>query len=62
MADPYSRARELEQEEKKKIAEKTALFTGGKPFNTMSHSRDCFDKTVYTDPEHLRGNPPTLVH
>jgi len=55
MADPYSRARELEQEEKKKIAEKTAIFTGGKPFNTMSHAKDCFDKHVYTDPEHLRG-------
>lgn len=55
MPDPYSRARELEQEEKKKVAEKTAIFTGGKPFNTMSHARDCFDKSVYTDPEHLRG-------
>lgn len=55
MPEPYARARELEQEEKRKVAEKTAMFTGGKPFNTMSHSRDCFDKTVYTDPEHLRG-------
>jgi len=55
LADPYARARDLEQEEKRIVAEKTAAFTGGKPFNTMSHAKDCFDKTVYTDPEHLRG-------
>lgn len=55
LTEPYGRARELEQAEKKAIAEKTAVLTGGKPFQTMSHARDCFDKTVFTDPEHLRG-------
>eukprot|EP00656_Telonema_subtile_P047707 TRINITY_DN5507_c0_g1_i2.p1 TRINITY_DN5507_c0_g1~~TRINITY_DN5507_c0_g1_i2.p1 ORF type:complete len:259 (-),score=67.37 TRINITY_DN5507_c0_g1_i2:79-855(-) len=55
MADPYGRAREMEQAEKKMIADKTAAMTGGKPFQTMSHARDCFDKTVFTDPENLRG-------
>merc|ERR1711988_13151 len=55
MIDPYDRPREMEMEERKKFKEKTNYFTGGKPFNTSSHSRDCFDKDIYTDPEALRG-------
>lgn len=55
MTDPYDRPRELEMEERKKFKEKTAYFSGGKPFQTTAHARDCFDKTIYTDPEHLRG-------
>lgn len=60
--DPYDRPRELEMEERKKFKEKTAYFSGGKPFQTTAHARDCFDKTIYTDPEHLRGGslPPPL--
>jgi len=45
----------MEIEERRKFQEKTNYFTGGKPFNTASHARDCFDKDIYTDPEHLRG-------
>jgi len=55
MIDPYDRPREMEMEERKKFKEKTTYFTGGKPFNTSAHARDCFDKDIYTDPEHLRG-------
>jgi len=55
MIDPYDRPRELEMEERKKFKEKTATFAAGRPFHTTAHSRDCFDKTIYTDPDHLRG-------
>lgn len=55
MIDPYDRPRELEMEERKAFKEKTAFFSGGKAFHTTSHMRDCFDKTIYTDPESLRG-------
>jgi len=55
MIDPYDRPRELEMEEKKHFKEKTAFFSGGKAFQTTAHSRDCFDKHIYTDPENLRG-------
>jgi len=55
MIDPYDRPRELEMEERKKFKEKTSYFSGGKSFHTTSHSRDCFDKSIYTDPETLRG-------
>lgn len=55
MIDPYDRPRELEMEERKKFKEKTAFFSQGRAFHTTSHSRDCFDKTIYTDPEALRG-------
>jgi len=55
MIDPYDRPRELEMEERKKFKEKTAYFSNGKAFHTTSHMRDCFDKTIYTDPENLRG-------
>lgn len=55
MVDPYDRPREMEMEERKKFKEKTAVFSQGRPFNTTSHARDCYDKDIYTDPEHLRG-------
>merc|ERR1712196_727036 len=55
MIDPYDRPREMEMEERKKFKEKTAYFSGGKPFHTTAHSRDCFDKDIFTDPENLRG-------
>lgn len=55
MIDPYDRPREMEIEERKKFKEKTTFFGQGKPFNTNSHARDCFDKDIYTDPEALRG-------
>lgn len=55
MIDPYDRPRELEMEERRKFKEKSAYFSGGKSFHTTSHARDCFDKTIYTDPEALRG-------
>lgn len=55
MVDPYDRPRELEMEERKKFKEKTAFFSGGKAFQTTAHSRDCFDRSIYTDPESLRG-------
>lgn len=55
MIDPYDRPREMEMDERKKFKEKTAYFSGGKSFHTTSHMRDCFDKTIYTDPENLRG-------
>jgi hypothetical protein len=55
MIDPYDRPREMEMEERKKFKEKTAYFSGGKSFHTTSHARDCFDKTIYIDPEALRG-------
>jgi len=58
--DPYDRPREMEIEERKKFKEKTAFFGQGRPFNTSSHARDCYDKDIYTDPEALRGGyrPP----
>jgi len=55
MADPYSRAHELEQQDRKHAQAAIELAAGGKPFNSMSHAKDCFDKSVYTDPESLRG-------
>lgn len=55
MADPYSRAHELEQQDRKHAQATIEAAAGGKPFNSMSHAKDCFDKTVYTDPESLRG-------
>lgn len=55
MIEPYDRPRELEIEERRRFKEKTNYFTGGKPFNTSSHARDCFDKDIYEDPEQLRG-------
>ena len=48
MADPYSRAHELEQQDRKHAQAAIELAAGGKPFNSMSHAKDCFDKTVYT--------------
>lgn len=55
MPDPYARAQELERAERQFVHEMMMANGGGRPMNTMSHARDCFDRTIYTDPEALRG-------